>query len=157
MNEKAMTLAIEVARKAAALGEYSVGAVVCIEDTGEILSVEHGRMRQCNDPSAHAEIQAIRAACKKRGNLYLPDACLYTTLEPCPMCVSCAIWAKMKAIVFGATTEDALKEYQKREGTEFDWRQISIRASDVASKGLPAPVVSSGFMREQCLELLALV
>jgi guanine deaminase len=81
------------------------GAVVV--QNGKIIATGHNRVVSSHDPTAHAEIEAIRAASKKLERFDLSDCTLYTTCEPCPMCYSAAHWAKIKTVVFGATRKDA--------------------------------------------------
>lgn len=100
MNQKYMVLAIEQAKKAADEGEVPIGAVIV--KNGEIISVAHNECEQKKDPTAHAEILAIRRAAEKIGDFRLTDAELYVTLEPCPMCAGAIINARIKEVVFGA-------------------------------------------------------
>src|ERR1035437_1414584 len=101
-----MERAIEEAKKSASAGQYALGAIVVNAD-GEIIATEHTTLHENNDPTCHAEVNAIRSACSVLKSRYLPGCWLYTTLEPCPMCTSAAIWAKMEGIVYGASKEDA--------------------------------------------------
>ncbi|MFB6246653.1 MAG: nucleoside deaminase [Candidatus Pacearchaeota archaeon] len=84
-----MNYAIEEAKNSAEKGQYALGAIVV--KGGKIISVSHTRLHEDQEPSAHAEMNAIRGACKKTGSRYLEGAWLYTTQEPCPMCTSVAI------------------------------------------------------------------
>lgn len=83
--EKYMERAIELARMAAAEGEVPVGAVVVRKTTGEIVGEGRNRRETDKNALAHAEIEAIDAACKKLGGWRLPECAIYVTLEPCPM------------------------------------------------------------------------
>ncbi|RJP18196.1 MAG: nucleoside deaminase [Deltaproteobacteria bacterium] len=96
-----MRAALLEADKAAAAGEVPVGAVV-VSPEGEILSRAHNRPVGSNDPTAHAEILALRAAARKVGNYRLPGCRLVVTLEPCPMCAGAAVSARIAEIVYGA-------------------------------------------------------
>jgi tRNA(adenine34) deaminase len=100
MNEKYMNLALEMAKKGYEKGEVPIGAVVVLK--GEVLSAEHNRTEELNDPTAHAELLAIRKATEKLGDFRLKGAELYVTLEPCPMCAGAAINARISEIIFGA-------------------------------------------------------
>jgi tRNA(adenine34) deaminase len=95
-----MACALELARKAQAEGEVPVGAVLVRE--GEIIGEGWNRPIASNDPTAHAEIQALRDAGKRIGNYRLPGSTLYVTLEPCPMCAGALIHARVARVVFGA-------------------------------------------------------
>jgi tRNA(Arg) A34 adenosine deaminase TadA len=96
-----MLLALEEARAAAARGEVPVGAVVT-DGQGRVLARAGNRVEETNDPTAHAETLAIRAACAARGEPRLPDASLWVTLEPCPMCASAIGHARLARVLFGA-------------------------------------------------------
>ncbi len=149
-----MERAIKEAKAAAPKGQYPLGAVV-VRD-GKILSTAHNTAHKTNDPTAHAEVNAIRSAAQKVGSRYLQHAWLYSTLEPCPMCVSAAIWAKMAGIVYGATKEDALKVYRRQRNEKFTWRQINITAEEVIAKGEPKLALHKKFLRSECLKLFKL-
>ena len=82
------------------------GAVI-VDKEGNIISNGNNKVLKNNDPTAHAEIVAIREACKKLNTYDLKDYILYTSCEPCPMCLSAAIWANIKTIYYGCTKEDA--------------------------------------------------
>jgi tRNA(adenine34) deaminase len=96
-----MRVALREAEKAAEEGEIPVGAVV-VGPTGEILARAHNRMVSGNDPTAHAEILALRRAAKKISNYRLTGCRLVVTLEPCTMCAGAAVHARVEEIVFGA-------------------------------------------------------
>ena len=95
-----MSAALEEARAAADAGEVPVGAVVVAG--GEIIATGQNRSIRDNDPSAHAEIVALRAAGKVQSNYRLSGATLYVTLEPCPMCIGAVTQARVSRLVFGA-------------------------------------------------------
>ncbi len=95
-----MRRALELAGSAAAEGEVPVGAVL-VKD-GEILGEGWNRPIALHDPSAHAEMMALRAAAAKLGNYRLPDTTLYVTLEPCVMCAGAIVHARVSRLVFGA-------------------------------------------------------
>ncbi|MBE7197575.1 MAG: nucleoside deaminase [Parafilimonas terrae] len=92
--------AFAAARAAAAAGEVPVGAAV-VRD-GSVLAVAHNRPRALRDPTAHAEILAIRAACAAIGDERLTGCDLYVTLEPCPMCAGAISFARIRRLYFGA-------------------------------------------------------
>ncbi len=95
-----MELALRLAEEAAALGEAPVGAVV-VEGT-RILAAERNRMQALGDPTAHAEMLAIRAALKARGTGRLDGCDLYVTLEPCAMCAGAIAHARLRRVYFAA-------------------------------------------------------
>jgi len=96
-----MRVAIREAEKAAAMGEVPVGAVV-VGPSGEIVSRAHNRTVTENDPTAHAEVLALRKAAKKTGNYRLAGCRLVATIEPCPMCAGAAVNARVSEIIYGA-------------------------------------------------------
>src|SRR5258706_54526 len=100
-DEKFMRRALELARQAQAEGEVPVGAVVVME--GKIVGEGWNRPIAACDPTAHAEIQAMRAAASALQNYRLPGAALYVTLEPCEMCLGAMFHARIARAVFGAT------------------------------------------------------
>ena len=100
IDEKFMALALDQASLAFRKGEVPIGVVITLG--GEILSASHNRCVSMNDPSAHAEILAIREAARKLDNYRLIDTTLYVTLEPCIMCAGAIVQARMQRVVFGA-------------------------------------------------------
>ena len=96
-----MRVALELAGKAEQAGEVPVGAVVVKE--GEVVGRGFNRVISDSDPSAHAEIVALREAGRAAGNYRLPGTTLYVTLEPCAMCVGAMIHARVERLVFAAT------------------------------------------------------
>jgi tRNA(adenine34) deaminase len=96
-----MRAALEEAEKSAAEGEVPVGAVV-VSPEGRILARAHNRPVAAKDPTAHAEILALRQAARKAGNYRLPGCRLVVTLEPCPKCAGAAVAARVSEIVYGA-------------------------------------------------------
>ena len=99
-DEKWMSLALEQARKAEEEGEVPVGAIL-VKD-GLLIAKAHNQPISTNDPTAHAEIQLIRAAGKKLKNYRLTGTSLYVTLEPCAMCLGAIMHARVEHVVFGA-------------------------------------------------------
>lgn len=97
-----MRLALQQAAQAAAQGEVPVGAVIVGAD-GELLAQASNCPISRADPSAHAEIVALRAACSRAGNYRLPQATLYVTLEPCVMCMGAMLHARLARVVYGAS------------------------------------------------------
>lgn len=81
------------------------GALV-VKD-GEIIAEGYNQVTSANDPTAHAEVVAIREACKKLNTFQLADCVIYTSCEPCPMCLGAIYWARPKAVFYGCTKEDA--------------------------------------------------
>lgn len=96
-----MGLALIEARKALELGEVPVGAVV-VQADGEVLACDHNRRETERDPTAHAEILALRQAARKLNTWRLDGVTVYVTLEPCPMCAGALVQARVKRLVYGA-------------------------------------------------------
>jgi len=99
-NEKYMKIALKEAQKAFNKDEVPVGAII-VKD-GKIISRAHNLREKTNDPTMHAEIAAIRKACKKEGSWRLENATLYVTVEPCAMCAGTILWSRIKKVVYGA-------------------------------------------------------
>ncbi len=95
-----MRLALDEGRQALAAGEFPVGAVVVCG--GRVVAADHNRKEALQDPTAHAELLAIRAAAQKLGRWRLDDCTLYVTAEPCPMCMGAIIQARLAKLVYGA-------------------------------------------------------
>jgi tRNA(adenine34) deaminase len=100
-DEHWMQHALKLAHKAEAAGEVPVGAVI-VKD-GELIAEGWNQPIGANDPTAHAEIMALRAAGERLGNYRLLDTELYVTLEPCPMCVGAMLHARVKRVIYAAT------------------------------------------------------
>jgi len=96
-----MLTALAEAEAAAVRGEVPVGAVIVAAD-GAVLAKAGNRTRELADPTAHAELLAIRQACQARGSERLGDADIYVTLEPCPMCAAAISFARLRRLYFGA-------------------------------------------------------
>jgi tRNA(adenine34) deaminase len=99
-DEKMMRLALEEARKAELAGEVPIGAVVLHE--GRVVAQASNRTVTENDPTAHAEMVALRAAAQESGNYRLTGTTLYVTLEPCAMCAGAMVLARIDRLVYGA-------------------------------------------------------
>lgn len=106
-HEHYMRLAISKAKEAIGAAQTPIAA--CIVKDGEVIACVYNTVAQAVDVTAHAEMQAIRAACQRLNTLDLSGCVLYSTLEPCPMCFSASQWAQIDTIVYGARREDAEK------------------------------------------------
>ncbi|MEJ1978571.1 MAG: nucleoside deaminase [Acetobacteraceae bacterium] len=108
-DEKFMARAIELSEKTSLIDSAGgVFGTVIVQD-GKILAEGANRVVAENDPTWHGEIEAIRKACKAQGSFKLRDATLYTSAEPCPMCMAAAYWAGIKTIYYASTNADALE------------------------------------------------
>ena len=146
---------IELAKQSAKNKQYALGALV-VDENGTILSEQNSKLIASYDPTAHPEILAIRESAEIRKSRYLEGCYLYTTLEPCPMCTSAVIWAKMKGIVFGAYQGDAISFSKQNKSKIFTWRQITVPSSEIAKNGEPLVKIYPGFLREECIKLFEL-
>ena len=104
---KFMEIANENAKKGIENKEGGPFGAVIVDKEGNIIANGNNKVLKNNDPTAHAEIVAIREACKKLGTYDLSNYILYTSCEPCPMCLSAIIWANIKTVYYGCTKEDA--------------------------------------------------
>ena len=135
-----MHRALEQARKAMAIGEVPVGAVV-VSAAGEVVGRGHNAPRTHRDPSAHAEIEALRAAARALNNYRLEHCTLYVTLEPCMMCLGAIINARIARVVYGAA--------EPRTG------MIESRANLAAQPWFsPCPEVKGGVLAASARRLL---
>jgi tRNA(adenine34) deaminase len=138
-DERLMELAIERARAAAGHGDVPIGAVLARD--GEPLAAAGNERELRGDPTAHAELLAIRAAAEALGGWRLPGTTLYVTLEPCAMCAGAIVLARVPAVVFGAADPKA-----------------GAAGSVLDVLGEPAlnhrPSVTGGFRGDECAELL---
>jgi tRNA(Arg) A34 adenosine deaminase TadA len=151
--KKAINAAIVSGKK----GDYAIGAVI-VKDN-KIISKGYETLKSDFDPvNGHAEIDAIRKACKKLNEHYLKDCILYSTHEPCPMCTSASIWAKIGTIVYGVSREDMIRIMKKRSSGKFSWRQIDISCQYILKKEKPNSNIKliPGFMKKECLKLFNL-
>jgi tRNA(Arg) A34 adenosine deaminase TadA len=135
-----MELALAEARAAARRGEVPVGAVLLAAD-GVVLARAGNRTEEQHDPTAHAEILALRAAASARRSPRLPDCDLFVTLEPCPMCAAAIGLFRIRRLVFGAYDP-------KGGGVEHGPRVYDT------SRSLHRPDIVGGLRESECMELL---
>ena len=105
MHAEHMKAALAQAKAALDMGEVPVGAVVVLD--GQIIASAHNEREALCDPTAHAEVLALRRAAKKLGRRRLQDCTLYVTLEPCPMCAGAIVMADVGNVIYGAADEQA--------------------------------------------------
>lgn len=134
-----MELAIEQARLAAEAGEVPVGAIV-VKD-GQIISTGKNNREQTGDATGHAELLAIREACRVLGGWHLERCTLYVTLEPCPMCMGAIVNSRIGRVVFGAKDAKA-----GACGSVLDMRYYPLNHK---------PEVKSGVLADECANLLS--
>lgn len=102
-----MQIAKDCAKNGMTKGEGGPFGAVITDKDGNIIAQGNNMVLANNDPTAHAEVTVIREACKKLGTYDLSNCILYTSCEPCPMCLSAIIWANIKNVYYGCTREDA--------------------------------------------------
>jgi tRNA(adenine34) deaminase len=119
------------------------GALIVETTSGRTLMRAVNAVRTENDPSSHAELRAVRKATRKQKNPSLEGYTLYTTCEPCAMCMANALWAGIDRVVYGATIEDASKHC----------RQIHVSANELVSRSDMRCIVDGPILREECYEL----
>ncbi|WP_163101100.1 nucleoside deaminase [Peribacillus alkalitolerans] len=105
-DKKLMEKAVELAQKNVVANHGGPFGAIVVKD-GQIISVGRNEVTATNDPTAHAEVQAIRAACKTLNSFQLTDCEIYTSCEPCPMCIGAIYWARPKAVYYACTKSDA--------------------------------------------------
>lgn len=134
-DERFMREALKEARAAAAEDEVPIGAVVVCR--GRIIAKGHNMVEALHDPTAHAEMIAITAACEAMGGKYLNDCTLYVTVEPCPMCAAALGWSQISRVVYAAPDPK--------------------RGYSLFSPGLlhPKTEVVSGVLAEECSDIVS--
>jgi tRNA(adenine34) deaminase len=138
------TLARWTARSLTTARPVPFAAEIVHSVTGERIMRALNAVARQNDPSAHAELRAVRLACRKLGSYSLKGYTLYSTCEPCPMCMANALWAGLDRVVYGATIADANRFC----------RQIRIPATELVERSdMRATVVIGPVCREECLAL----
>lgn len=143
-----MRVAIKEAKRAGELGDYAVGAVIVRGD--KIISKESNRSIRDQSPIAHAETLAIIKASKIIRSRHLKDCIIYCTHEPCPMCASVVVWARLKGVVYGAKYEDMKYFREKNKNNKYLWRTIDISCKEVFGKSTEKIEVVKDFMRKEC-------
>ena len=144
MHDDFMDEAIAEAASGVAAGEGGPFGAVVVKD-GKVVARGHNQVIAHGDPTAHAEVQAIRAACRELGTFDLAGCEIYATCEPCPMCFAAIHWARLDRVRFGASRADAA-------AIGFDDDEIyRVLAGDAP----PAFVVEGHVGAEGCLEVMA--
>ncbi len=147
-HEYWMGQALELAKQAAAAGEVPVGALVVLD--GEVIGRGWNRPISAHDPTAHAEVQALREAAARLGNYRMPGAVLYVTLEPCTMCAGALIHARISKLIYGASEPKAGAVASRAQVLEQPWMNWRIEVESGVRAQECAEVMSS-FFRERRL------
>src|SRR4051812_241369 len=142
--EDYMRIAIRKAQDGIAIGQSPFGSVIV--HNGQVIAATHNTVWRDTDPSAHAEVNCIRAAAQVLQTIFLRGCTLYSTTEPCPMCLSAIHWAKIERVVYGATIEDA---------AAAGFKELFVAAKDMVAMGKSPLVVEWGLLREECAALFA--
>ena len=139
-REDCMRRALELAREAGQAGDIPVGCVITGPD-GSVIGEGRNRREEIHSALAHAELEAIAAACRTIGSWRLENCTLYVTLEPCPMCAGAILNARIPAVFFGAAEDQS---------------GCCGSALDLFAEGLgPAPKVYGGLLEQECRALLS--
>jgi tRNA(Arg) A34 adenosine deaminase TadA len=143
MNEQeAMRLAIHKGQEAIAAGQSPFAAVIVRGD--DVIAVTHNTVWRDTDPTAHAEVNCIRAAAAALRTIALHGCTLFSTTEPCPMCLSAIHWAKIDRVVYGAAIADA---------TAAGFSELAIPARTMAQMEHSPVRVEGGLLRDECAAL----
>ena len=153
LAEKLMNQCINIALREWQEGQYPLGAMI-VDDNGNIITSLCSNLNAGYDVSAHPEMTAIRRACEIKQDRYLKGCYLVTTLEPCPMCTSAAIWAKMKGIIYGASQEDAIEYSNSHSHSKLSWRQIEVPSSYIIEHATPKLELFEKVLEDECKLLL---
>lgn len=141
-DHAAMQEAIRVCRDGIQAGQTPFGSAIFRD--GVLIVSRHNSVWRDLDPTAHAEINAIRAAAEARNTIDLSGCTLYSTCEPCPMCLAAIHWAKIDRVVFGATIADA---------AAAGFHELPVAAEQLAALGRSPLRVEGGLLREACAAL----
>lgn len=150
-KEKFMLEAIRQAKLAQREGDYAVGAVLVKDD--EIIASCSNRSKRDESPVAHAETLAILEGCKIFKSRHLSDCILYTTHEPCPMCASVIVWARLRGVVYGARYEDMESYRENHANHNYLWRTIDISLQEIVDKSTEKVEIVKDFLRDECVKL----
>jgi len=137
-----MRRAIAIGRAGIAAGQSPFGSVIARD--GRVIAEAHNTVWRDLDPTAHAEINCIRAAASHLKTIDLSGGTLYSTCEPCPMCLAATHWSKVGRLVFGASIADA-------QAAGFS--EMPVPAATLAAMGHSPLVVEGGLLRDECAGL----
>jgi tRNA(Arg) A34 adenosine deaminase TadA len=143
--EELMRLAIEKAREGLDAGQSPFGCAISRGD--ELLAVTHNTVVLTTDITAHAEVNALRAACSAASDIHLPDCIVATTCEPCPMCMAALHWARVSKVYYGASIADA---------EQAGFNELQVPAAHVLKIGRSQVTLEAGLLAEACRELFQL-
>lgn len=141
-HAKYMRMAIEKTKHGIGAGQSPFGC--CIVKNDQIVSCEHNVVWATTDITAHAEVNAIRVACRQLRTIDLSGCVLYTTCEPCPMCFSAAHWARVTTIVYGASIADAL---------QAGFHELTLSCQMMKTLGNSEVEIHKDMLKEECVTL----
>jgi tRNA(Arg) A34 adenosine deaminase TadA len=150
-HESYMQAAIAAAQQAEAEGGYAIGAVLVDNTTGEVVATGGSTVGITKDPTSHAEINAIRGAASKLHTDDMYGLTLYSTLEPCRMCLSAAAWARIPKVYFGTYSKDvdeSLFDIKGDYSAEQEASRMNLREKATMQ-------VHGGILETECTKLLA--
>jgi tRNA(Arg) A34 adenosine deaminase TadA len=139
---EAMLLAVAKCREGIAAGQSPFGAVVI--RAGHVVAAAHNTVWRDTDPTAHAEVNAIRLASAVLHTIGLQGCTMFTTCEPCPMCLAAIHWSKIDRVVYGASIADA---------TSGGFTELNVPAKELAARGGSPLIVEDGVCRNECRAL----
>lgn len=141
-HERYMQLAIEKTKEGIQKGQTPFGA--CIVKNSRVISCEHNIVWASTDITAHAEINAIRVACKALNTIDLSGCVMYTTCEPCPMCFAACHWARIEKIYYGASIADA---------QQAGFHELTISADTMRELGKSEVGIQKDVLNNECVQL----
>jgi guanine deaminase len=139
-----MHLAIEKCREGLAAGQSPFGCAIARD--GKLLSCSHNTVVLTTDITAHAEVNALREACRAAGNIFLDGAIVATTCEPCPMCMAALHWARVDTVYYGATIGDA---------DTAGFNELQLPAAELLRLGGSKLKLVPGVLPTECCQLFA--
>ncbi len=145
-DEHFMRLAIEKAKQGIAAGQSPFAAVI-VREVRVVVAAAHNTVWRDTDPTAHAEVNAIRTASARLGRIDLRDCTMFSTCEPCPMCLAATHWSKIERVVYGATIADA---------AAAGFSELRVDARQLATLGNSPLRVEAGLLVPECRALFEL-
>lgn len=139
-----MQMAIETCREGLALGQSPFGCAIAIGD--RVIARSHNTVMSSTDITAHAEVNAIRAGCQAIDDVFLTDAIVATTCEPCPMCMAALHWARVGTVYYGATIADA---------DTSGFNELQLPAAELLSRGGSDVQLVGDMLTDECIQLFA--
>lgn len=140
-----MKLAIEACKRGLAVGQSPFGCAIAIGD--RVVAESHNTVVLTTDITAHAEVNALREGCREVNDIFLTDAIVATTCEPCPMCMSALHWARVGTVYYGATIADA-----DRSG----FNELQVPAAELLRMGGSNVKLVGDMLADECRELFEL-